>query len=192
MAGVLLGVCASLKLFLLAFVVWFVVRPLRGEASQAWQRDSSLDGPRRHGVWDDRVPAMARDARACRVVGTSDEHFSARTRRNACSMRGRRSWPSIRMPRWSGRHGCCSHSAVAVLTAWRIWSMARRAAIDEAWAALLARCAARVAPWMDLLSASRHRTAAADGRQWTPALASRMGWRCLRAWRSGSCTCRWK
>ena len=74
-AGVLLGVCASLKLFLLAFVVWFiVVRAWRGVAGVAAGFVGSMGlgvavyGPA--AVW-----TMAGDIHAYRLVGAADEYF---------------------------------------------------------------------------------------------------------------------
>ena len=135
-AGVLLGVCASLKLFLLAFVAWFLlVRAWRGIAGVAAGFIGSVSlgvavyGVATFGQWLDTLSRVAWWALPMNISlrGLAERLFNAQPPFLPVYPE-----PALVNPVWLLL--ACS---VIAITAWRLWMSARRAATDEAWAALL-------------------------------------------------------
>ena len=135
-AGVLLGVCASLKLFLLAFVVWFIVlRAWRGVAGVAAGFVGSMGlgvavyGAAPFGQWLETLTRIAWWALPMNIStrGLAERIFNAKP-----PFLPVYSAPALAFPAW-----LLMASGVAVLTGWRVWSSARPADTDKAWATLL-------------------------------------------------------
>ncbi len=135
-AGVLLGVCASLKLFLLAFVVWFIViRAWRGIAGMIAGFAVSMGlgvaayGIAPFGQWVETFARIGWWALPMNISvrGLAERVFNAQPPYLAVYPA-----PALVSPAW-----LLIASVVAVFTGWRIQSAARRGATDEAWGALL-------------------------------------------------------
>jgi len=136
MAGVFLGVCASLKLFLLAFVLWFViVRSWRGMAGVAAGFTASMGlGLAVYGVtpfwqWLNTLGRVAWWALPMNISlkGLTERVFNAQPPFAAVYPD-----PALVWPVW-----LLLVLAVAALTIWRVASAERRAPVDEAWAVLV-------------------------------------------------------
>jgi len=136
MAGVCLGVCASLKLFLLAFVVWFViVRSWKGMAALAAGFMASMGlGVAVYGTvafrqWVETLGRVAWWALPMNISlkGLTERVFNAQPPFVAVYPDAALVWPAWLLLALS----------VAALTTWRVWSLARHTAVDEAWAVLL-------------------------------------------------------
>ena len=135
-AGVLLGVCASLKLFLLAFVVWFiVVRAWRGVAGVAAGFTGAMGlgvavyGAAPFGQWLETLTRVAWWALPMNISirGLAERIFNAQPPYLPAY-----SAPALAFPAW-----LLMASGLVVVTGWRIRSSARPADTDEAWATLL-------------------------------------------------------
>jgi hypothetical protein len=135
-AGLLLGLCASLKLFLLALVAWFiVVRAWRGIAGVITGFLASIGvGVAVYGTtpfwqWLDTLGHVAWWALPMNVSlrGLSERIFNAQP-----PFLPIYSDPALVVPAWS-----LLGSVVTALTAWRVWSWHARHTVDEAWAVLL-------------------------------------------------------